>query len=678
MYRVLLFALTTAFFLSPIQAKADCTPQAPCSSPITLIGSPAPGYYDTFITGLSADASTVTGYANSSTNSIPYIWSNGTFSPLPTYGPDLLAEANAISHDGSIIVGSAAIDSSTTHAVRWQNGTILDLGTLSDPTQNSIAWATTPDAKIIVGESDTGNGYNHAFRWEGDASGGTMIDLGALGGDQAYSTAWAINQDGTIIAGLSETPDHFYHAYRWQHDSSGGSMTDLGTLIGPAGYSVIYSMNEDGTVLVGQSDSSSGYLRPIRWVDNSSGGTMTDLGVPAGGTSGYAADTDSTGNVVVGTFEKNGEDHAFRWTEQTGPRELSQLLNDAGVATTGFTLNQAVQVSPDGQFIAGNATLNQNFTGFLVRYYDGTPAPIAGITTPQAIQTSANNLSRTRFQTLSHHHAFAAPLLGTGQRLENSNQLSVFGSAGSLSAGGSARYATSSGFALLAGVAYAQEDYPAARLDSSITGALAVRWMLPDTSFIRPFAEAGGWAAPNSSLSLTRTYQNGAGTAAGTGSTNADLAYTYARAGIAASPLPQTQITAYVEIGREWLRTDAYSEPLSPVNPFEAHYAAGTDQADIAKFGASASAQLSTRVDATLWMSAAQTLASKSSIQANVAGIGLITPNALSEPFWIEYGARVGYRIADAVTVDAFINATSGNADLETIAHVGAALRTSF
>jgi probable HAF family extracellular repeat protein len=77
-------------------------------------------------------------------------------------------------------------------------------------TGNSVAYAINNRGQI-VGFSFTSNGEGHAVLWDG----GTAIDLGTLGGHS--STALAINDRGDI-AGLGTTgPNEFSpaHALLW-------------------------------------------------------------------------------------------------------------------------------------------------------------------------------------------------------------------------------------------------------------------------------------------------------------------------------------------------------------------------------------------------------------------------------------------------------------------------------
>jgi hypothetical protein len=66
------------------------------------------------------------------------------------------------------------------------------------------------------------------------------------------------------------------------------------------------------------------------------------------------------------------------------------------------------------------------------------------------------------------------------------------------------------------------------------------------------------------------------------------------------------------------------------------------------------------------------------SLTAMVPGIGVLQPAALDDLTWAEYGARIGYHISDATTLDLFANGVTGGGGIDTRIHTGAALRFQF
>jgi probable HAF family extracellular repeat protein len=233
---------------------------------------------------------------------------------------------------------------------------------------------------------------------------------------------------------------------------------------------------------------------------------MTDL-LTLGGTSANAFGVSADGSVVVGDSNLAGDTafHAFRWTAATG-QGPQHATRQSGVDMTGIELLEATGVSANGQFMGYG-----NFSGpdhaYIVRYFDG----IGGLTTPEAVQDSINHLGETRFGVMAQEHGLAVPLLGDNQPIAQGNEAGVFGTAGSAQGGGYSRIGLTPGLALLAGAAYGSAEFESANIDNSFIGAAALRYVKPNEGSWHPFAEGGGWFAPNADLTFDRTYMNGAG-----------------------------------------------------------------------------------------------------------------------------------------------------------------------
>ena len=70
------------------------------------------------------------------------------------------------------------------------------------------------------------------------------------------------------------------------------------------------------------------------------------------------------GSVVVGTQQR----HALVWDTTHGMRDLGAVLGAQGVNLQGNVLREAVWVSPDGTWVAGNAdTPAAVATGWIAR-----------------------------------------------------------------------------------------------------------------------------------------------------------------------------------------------------------------------------------------------------------------------------------------------------------------------
>jgi uncharacterized membrane protein len=169
--------------------------------------------------------------------------------------------------DGSVVVGLAVrTDSRGWEAFHWTQATgMVGLGDINgDPEfQSSGANAVTPDGSVIVGLSDAPGYFDQAFRWT-QATG--MIGIGALptplgiGGSEAL----AVSADGNTIVGWSYG-DNGEEAFFW---TQSGGMRSLGAELqaqglGPAiaGWSFTRAtgVSADGRTIVGTGTNPQGY-----------------------------------------------------------------------------------------------------------------------------------------------------------------------------------------------------------------------------------------------------------------------------------------------------------------------------------------------------------------------------------------------------------------------------------
>ncbi len=187
-------------------------------------------------------------------------------------------------NNAGVVVGQSATPTGATHAVRWQNGVMTDLGTLSGGT-NSYA-AAISKLGVIVGWSETGSGAIRAVRWKD----GARRNLGTLGGNESHATD--INDSGWIV-GHSLTPTGETHAFLWRN----GVMTDLGTLGGTL--SIATGINSAG-VIVGYSTKTASSIDkqyPFRWKD----GVMRELpSLPGVASGNYARPAAIMAGRIVG------------------------------------------------------------------------------------------------------------------------------------------------------------------------------------------------------------------------------------------------------------------------------------------------------------------------------------------------------------------------------------------
>ncbi|NET14340.1 MAG: PEP-CTERM sorting domain-containing protein, partial [Okeania sp. SIO1H6] len=211
------------------------------------------------------------------------------------------------------------------------------------------------DGSVIVGSSDTASG-EEAFYWtETDG----MQGLGHLSGGGLFSTAFGVSADGSVVVGQSDNTSGL-EAFRWTEQDG---MQGLGSLPGGGSESIAEGISANGKFIVGgaQSANSGSDFEAFLWSEET--GKMLGLGDLPGGTFFSQANAISTdGSIVVGNSniglpEIPGEplfsNAAFIWDEVNGMRNLQEVLeNELGLDFMGITLHSATDVSIEGSRIS--------------------------------------------------------------------------------------------------------------------------------------------------------------------------------------------------------------------------------------------------------------------------------------------------------------------------------------
>ena len=292
----------------------------------------------------------------------------------------------------------------------------------------------------------------------------------------------------------------------------------------------------------------------------------------------------------------------------------------------------------------------------------------------ESVQESVLGLAGDGAPMIARQQRLAQPMLGGAMRLEDDAYLGAYATGITGAAGIRGRF-NLGGITLLAGASYAEDHGGRAALDDAVTLAAAIRYVLPGDSRLRLYTEAGGWSASASRLALSRTYVNGAGTATGVGTPEADLSYIYFRAGLVLRMPHRGELVVAGEIGRSSLDVDAYVEPLSNANPFEAHVAARSERSAMYRARLQYSIEILPAFDVTAYGAAVWAHPDDASlVSATIPGIGRIVARG-GNSAWAEFGARLGYRIAPRVTFDAFIDADTGEDGVGDGFHVGLGIR---
>jgi uncharacterized membrane protein len=239
---------------------------------------------------ISRDGRTTVGrLADANGNDQPAIWSGGTSwrllgplvpNALPCQG--LLGSANAVSGDGSFVVGGGYYGTSVTDACaggsfsafRWDESSGYVL--LGEPGRASRADAISADGRVIVGYQQGTLTAAEGVKW---VDGRKETILGPLGLPVGF--ARTVNRDGTLIAGTACVPDvepgRGPTAWAW---TSAGGIKCYPVVEIPAWvpwidrrnqhYNVyIYAVSDDGRVMGGdiQFDTAAGEEESVVWFD---------------------------------------------------------------------------------------------------------------------------------------------------------------------------------------------------------------------------------------------------------------------------------------------------------------------------------------------------------------------------------------------------------------------------
>jgi len=343
--------------------------------PMSLGGIPTD--FGSSATALSADGSAAIGFAQTGQPGagFAFYWSEITGVVVPGHPAGYVnSTASAISADGGTMVGSlyrvdpfgTTSDWQAARASRAEGFGFGGLGYLpggSNP--SSMANAVSADGSVIVGMSTSASSEQEGFRWT-IATG--MAGLGFLPGG-TWSAASFVSGDGQVIVGsVGFSWDPMRHAaFRW---TEAAGMTDLGFLPG-ALVTRAQAMSRDGRFVVGQSGSEA-----FRW---SEAGGIVGLGHLPGDQESAAIAVSDDGAVVLGRSFINGNFEYFVWTQADGLRSLRDLLAGSGVDITGWGNLQAAALSSDGNTIVGQAA---NPAGALEAWairMQGNRAPSASI-----------------------------------------------------------------------------------------------------------------------------------------------------------------------------------------------------------------------------------------------------------------------------------------------------------
>jgi uncharacterized membrane protein len=343
-----------------VLAAGSAAAQAPF-----IVGPPAPldGDYSVTLTDVSADGRRVVGTSNPPIG-LPTVVFWDDLGPATAIASDTLSSAVAISGDGSTILGRAMRWDETYLAqddgpFQWTAaGGIVSIGTASDYV-NAISF----DGSVIVGWSWEGGATRQmAVRWTGgvrefltpsgyeDGLEAYLRDVSSTGrviGDMSTTTGFPFVSDGIVLDPLYRPPGVF----------------DCQAL----------AISNDGSVWVGlcnaEDKNNVSAVFPVRWSDRD----VQQVAYLDETNEGMATDVSANGDVVVGVTCRTETNAClpFVWTLRSGFRLLTDVLEEAGVDTSGVPLFEGnIHVSADGRTVVGPS--------FIARLPEPDPVPESG------------------------------------------------------------------------------------------------------------------------------------------------------------------------------------------------------------------------------------------------------------------------------------------------------------
>jgi probable HAF family extracellular repeat protein len=321
---IMVALVATAMICITAPTRAATTPTYTVQDLGTL-----PGDYSSTAMGINAFGDVV-GWSAGPNGTRAFIYTNAAGMTALTGPPGRpVTTARAVNGSGTVVGNASTGGGDIGHAVRWQAGVPLDLGTLGigDFSDGRGVNATG----VTVGQSHTGGGALlavHGFRY---TNGAGMVDLTPTSDD---AHAEGINDSGQIV-GWREG-----RAFRL----TGTAFTDLGVASGFAA-SFAYAINSSGQV-AGHVISGSGNSEQIFRYTN---GTMVVLG--GFGEFNRALGINTAGDVVGYGSPVLGLRQGFVYTDANGLQGLNQLIDPA----SGWYILGAGGINDAGQ-IAGWAS----------------------------------------------------------------------------------------------------------------------------------------------------------------------------------------------------------------------------------------------------------------------------------------------------------------------------------
>lgn len=278
-----------------------------------------------------------------SNNGVPFRWSLSSgreILPLPS-GVSSLDVVDA-SDDGAAILGTSGGGlGSAFRTFLWN-----DANGWSEIGNGNIRGRSISGNGLVIG----GNAGSMPFRWIAGA-GVQTLDFPISDVLESYITSMSF--DGSMMIGSARSLP-LTAGFRWQ-STTGYELLPAGTAFGYAYGPNYLACSSDGSVAAGYGTTALGSTWTYTW---SQGTTATTPWTINPYLRNYILDLSADGQTSVGYWKDGvpgaqGSERAVLFRDGEGVVDLNTLLPTLGIDLSGWTLEQATRISPDGLTIMG-------------------------------------------------------------------------------------------------------------------------------------------------------------------------------------------------------------------------------------------------------------------------------------------------------------------------------------
>ena len=418
---------------------------------------------------------------------------------------------------------------------------------------------------------------------------------------------------------------------------------------------------------------------------NGAGGTLSsanitawNLQITAGGVTTNLTSTGSQSQLILigqdvtvsGSnllFNYGGRDSGYLLFQASSPGVYSgyKYYCDSavqGACASGASVVPGANTDPSAQY-------DHSYTGLTIIGVSGPTYNLSALYQSIAALTGARTAQMLVGQLESQL------LLGLNEQVSCGNCGGADANFGSASLASHGRYALTPEWTFLGGGQLGEYKQRGADVSLNVGLAGALQYDPAGFGKSRPFA-AAGVSASLQNVRYQRSYASDNGVANGAGSTRAYDVNAYVQAGWVDRVTPRDEAAASVSYSRTWQIVNAYTEGASDTNPLNATVPGGTDTLDTVSASAQYTHLFGRRIEVNLNGGVDWAFNSHSGLQANIADLQI--PG--SQPTFVYYqiGGRIGYRVMNRLTVDAYVDEIIAPRAIGSSVHGGFGARWAF